>query len=327
MVSKIESAVRTLREEGPLELGRQIREELFPPRDRLRELEGPAADLYDCFIFYNELDLLEVRLNELSPIVDKFVIVEATETFQGDSKELFFRDNKDRFEKFNDKIIHHVVDYPDYLNEGWEREFYLRDSIQAALKHKSNISIHDEVIISDADEIPSRESVRKAVGLNGVKIFSQSVHYYYFNLKLKGEARWLGPVMAAYKDLTSPQDFRNRYTQHLENPGKLPFAWYTVLLETTLSIMNTKQVNIIDDGGWHFSYLGDIDYIVDKIESFSHSELNKEKYKDPESIKKAIREGEDLFEQGLVFERVNLGSNFPQFVINNKVLFHDYIID
>ena len=72
-----------------------------------------TSKVYDCFTFFNEFELLEIRLNELDSVVDKFVLVEASKTHQGKEKPLFYNENKDRFKKFQDKIIHVIVDFPD----------------------------------------------------------------------------------------------------------------------------------------------------------------------------------------------------------------------
>jgi hypothetical protein len=73
--------------------------------------------IYDAFLFFNELDLLDIRLNLLNDVVDKFVVVESTVTFSGKTKKLFFDENKQMFEKFSDKIIHIVVsDTPEHFN-------------------------------------------------------------------------------------------------------------------------------------------------------------------------------------------------------------------
>lgn len=325
-MSKVTSAMEILREDGIIPLLRQSKAELFPNRDRYRELTGPAAEVYDCFIFYNELDVLHLRLNELDDIVDKFVLVEATETFQGESKRLHFENNKEQYKEFEDKIIHHVVEYPDRLKDPWEREYYLRDSIREALKYKSKISSEDEILISDADEIPCPESIERGIKEDGVKIFSQSIHYYYFNYILDGRARWLGPVMCKYRDFTTPQDFRNRYTQHREDPGRFPMKPYFLVLQLVLSLGNNTKVKILHDGGWHFSYLGDVDYMIDKIETFSHTELNKDEYKDPNRIAEAIAEGKDLFGQGLEFKPVSIDGSFPEYLQQNTEAFSSNII-
>src|SRR4051812_5983866 len=92
--------------------------------------------IYDCFTFFNELDLLEIRLNELDPVVDKFVLVEATKTHQGKEKPLYFTMNKSRYEKFLPKIIHVVVDtYPDYEGQSaWLLEHHQRNMIMKGLE-------------------------------------------------------------------------------------------------------------------------------------------------------------------------------------------------
>jgi beta-1,4-mannosyl-glycoprotein beta-1,4-N-acetylglucosaminyltransferase len=87
--------------------------------------------IYDCFTFFNELDILEIRLNILKNVVDKFVLVEATRTHQGKEKPLYFSENKARYKEFEDKIIHIVIDeYPPYEGKSaWVLERYQRDMI------------------------------------------------------------------------------------------------------------------------------------------------------------------------------------------------------
>jgi hypothetical protein len=107
--------------------------------------------VYDCFSFFNELDVLEIRLNELDKYVDYFVLVEMTVTHKGDPKPLYFEQNKKRFDKFLHKIIHIVVaDYPQ-VNDPWIREHYQRNCIERGLNNCNN---NDIIIISDVDEIP-----------------------------------------------------------------------------------------------------------------------------------------------------------------------------
>ncbi|MFC7175736.1 hypothetical protein [Halosegnis marinus] len=325
MLSKLSTAIRTLREDGAVSLLKHIRSDLFPARDRLREARGPSTDIYDCFIFYNEVEVLKLRLNELDDVVDKFVLVEATETFQGDDKELHFEQNREQFADFEDRIIHHVVEYPENLTSAWEREYYLRDSIHEALKIKSNISPEDELIISDADEVPRPRAVERGVNTSGIKILSQSLHYYYFNYVLDGGSLWLGPVMSKYRDLTSPQDFRDRYTQHREDIGGVPERPYLFVLQLLLSVGNQRRVTILPDAGWHFSYIGDVEYMIDKIETFSHTELNEEQFKDRERIERAIANGRDLFGEGLRFNAIDVGERLPAYLRVNEAEFSDYL--
>ena len=113
--------------------------------------------IYDCFPFYNELDVLELRLHQHAPFVDKFVIVEATQTFQGKPKRMFFEENKQRYAAFLDRIIHVQFEFPkvfdkSYLriNEIWARDFYQRDQISRGL---GEAQPDDLIIVSDVDEM------------------------------------------------------------------------------------------------------------------------------------------------------------------------------
>ena len=106
--------------------------------------------IYDCFCFFNEHLLLDVRLNTLYDYVDKFILIEATKSHQNANKELHYFNNKHLYDKFQDKIIHIVIDkYPDYSY--WSYEIFQRDYIFNVIK---NIAKSDDLIfVSDVDEI------------------------------------------------------------------------------------------------------------------------------------------------------------------------------
>ena len=124
--------------------------------------------IYDCFSFFNELDILEIRLNTLNEVVDKFVLVEAPWTFTGNPKPLYFEENKERFKLFLDKIIHIVADQPPVSptvterENAWIRESHQRNSINAGLNNAKN---NDLIIISDLDEIPNPQIIKKIIFL------------------------------------------------------------------------------------------------------------------------------------------------------------------
>lgn len=102
------------------------------------------SKIYDVFPFFNELDLLEIRLNHLAPFVDYFVITEATMTHAGNLKPLYFHENRDRFSKFEGKIIHQVVDdFPSTLNT-FERDWFQRNEVKPVLEARLN---DDDVLI------------------------------------------------------------------------------------------------------------------------------------------------------------------------------------
>jgi hypothetical protein len=113
----------------------------------------------DCFIFYNELDMLEFRLNDLNDLVDYFVLVECIKTHSNNDKELYFENNKTRFSKFLDKIIHIIVkDNIPQTSNSMDRENYQRNCIDEGIK-KLSLNNDDIIIIADLDEIPDTKTV------------------------------------------------------------------------------------------------------------------------------------------------------------------------
>jgi beta-1,4-mannosyl-glycoprotein beta-1,4-N-acetylglucosaminyltransferase len=128
-------------------------------------------NIYDCFTFFNELELLEIRLNTLYDYVDKFVIVEATKSHTNQPKELFFENNKEKFKQFSDKIIHIIVDeFPPIIQEWFAQDIYENnekkgnwglENFQRNQIMKGLIDANDEdvIIITDLDEIPVPERI------------------------------------------------------------------------------------------------------------------------------------------------------------------------
>lgn len=131
--------------------------------------------VFDSFIFFNELDLLQIRLSVLAPHVDRFVLVEATHSFQGQTKPLYFEKNRQRFAPFLDKIEHVVVDnFPDAASP-WDREHFQRDAI---LRGLASCADDDLVIISDADEIPRPQAIPRDLDAGVIALLKQRLFYY-----------------------------------------------------------------------------------------------------------------------------------------------------
>lgn len=284
--------------------------------------------IYDCFMFYNELDLLELRLNTLSDVVDEFVLVEGTETLQGDTKELIFKNNIDRFEEFKDSINNIVVDFPEDLDSSWEREYYLRNSIQEGL---ANTSDGDTVMVSDVDEIPRPEYVQKYSDKVGTTVFGLRLYYYFFNNHVRNII-WPGTVMTGAKSLPTPQDLRDIAMNQVSlemimdtSFSSYPFGIQSFLMGLRASIATNQWVRVIPDAGWHFSYLGDVEHVIEKIETFAHTELNEPKYKDPDKIAEYMNNGEHLANEDSRTEFVELDDTFPSYILENGDQFDEYI--
>lgn len=231
--------------------------------------------LIDCFLFYNELDMLKYRLEYLYDIVDIFVLVESTLTFSGDNKELYYHNNKHLFEKYNDKIIHIIVDdlpNKDITKDAWVRERKHRNSIDRGI-HKLNLDDNDIICICDLDEIPDRRILNIFKNIQKIENIPYALEQdmYYYNLTCRARNKWYHPKLINY------YTYKNIFNMNCEN------------------IRICQSFYIIKNGGWHFSYFGNVDFIKNKIKHFSHQEYNNEKYLNDEKILQQIKVCGDLF--------------------------------
>jgi len=216
--------------------------------------------IVDCFTFYNEVDILKKRLKYLSPVVDKFVLVESTKTFRGNSKELFYEQNKKDFDEWKDKIIHVIVeDNPDDKNP-WVRETHQRNCITRGL---TEISVEDLVMISDVDEIPNRELIKMP---EDVKACSFNMIAFQYNFDYMQELEpWFGTVLTRKKvvDKITPQKLRD-------------LRW---------------SVPCYRNAGWHLSAFGDEHYVSNKIHNYSHCYDDKHMGMNTTTFKNFIKNG------------------------------------
>lgn len=240
------------------------------------------AVIYDCFTFYDELEILKIRLHELSEVVDKFVIVESNKTFQGQAKPLFFAENRHLFAQFESKIIHKICDMsasdpgmtPNWATSAaWAREHYQRNFIATAL---SEIRDDDLVMISDVDEIVSAEALRRALRerrKHELTIFEMPHFTGFFNRKMTTVSWLLGPRMIEFAQFTTPQKVRTtRAFASRSLKGSLLGRVHTRIW----NYFNTgvaAPVRIFYNSGWHFTSIGDWNAWRNKVNSFSHEEL------------------------------------------------------
>lgn len=250
--------------------------------------------IYDCFTFFNELDLLDIRLNTLNDVVDYFVLVESKKTFTKNDKPLYYEDNKHLFKQFEDKIIHVVLDDLPNTN-AWGNEYYQRNSI---LKGLTECKDSDIVIISDVDEIPNPADILSTASCMDDKSicgFNQKLYYYYINMYVCDN--WIGSKMSTFSKFKefSPQSFR----------------------------INGFGINVIPNGGWHFSYVGGIDRIKYKIESFAHQEINNDAFKS--NIESRLNSGVSIFDENQKFKCVDFDLTYPKYILNNLEKFKHLI--
>ncbi len=251
--------------------------------------------VFDCFTFFNELDLLEFRLKFLDDYVDYFVLAESNLTFNGKPKPYNYSAAKERFKNWEHKIIYIpvqqnteglVFENDVRYNPGsaaWKLEYEQRNALVQSGKYMND---GDLVLVGDIDEIPDPAVVKKLNLSELPAAFSLLFHYYYMNCQNMGESRWWHGCIAAtgrqFKDLT-PQGLRN----------------------------NRDVYPSIASAGWHFSFLGGAKEISYKIRSFSHTEYNKEEYFDEKHITDAVLNGTDVLKRkGVIFKLMPL-SYYP----------------
>jgi beta-1,4-mannosyl-glycoprotein beta-1,4-N-acetylglucosaminyltransferase len=263
--------------------------------------------IIDSFIFYNEIDLLYYRLSILYEYVDKFILVESTNTFTGDEKPLFYLENLEKFNKFNDKIIHIIVtDFPykkpniNYdLQQQWENEYYQRNCIKRGIDKLINenyLNDEDIILTSDIDEIPNPNilinSKNNTLHFDYSRLNRLALDMYYYNLYYRiGEgSNWHGIKLLTY----------NTY-KNINLTFQQMRIWE-----------HSNYVAIINHGGWHLSYFGDIDYIINKIASYSHQEYNNENYLDKNLLHEKIKNGVNLLNNNsLVYIPIEENTNLP----------------
>jgi beta-1,4-mannosyl-glycoprotein beta-1,4-N-acetylglucosaminyltransferase len=284
--------------------------------------------IYDCFTFFNELELLKIRLNVLNDYVDRFVLVESTWTHAGKNKELHFEKNKHLFKEFLPKIEHIVVnDRPKLIENSWTYERFQRNAIQRGL---INLKENDRIIVSDVDEIPSPIAIQKFEENKSIVIFKQKMFYYYLNCINSGKNansyNWCGSVMAPVHIFKTPQDLRDISIMHL---GLETGNWKSKIVFLLNWIkdkrLRSNKIKLADNGGWHFSYLGGTKRIIEKLEAFAHQEYNLEKYKNPIAIEQAISEGKDLFGRGFGYKFIKLDQTFPEYIVLHQEEFKEFI--
>jgi len=298
--------------------------------------------IYDCFMFFNELEILKLRLQELYEYVDYFVLVEANKTFSGKDKEFIFEKNRNMFKEWEDKIIYIKVEDMPSLNKlgvfiqtlgdkvffdknrnprknllnkifpirgfiihlgigRWKPQFFQRNAIMRGLKECEE---RDIIIISDVDEIPNYKKflemknqlkTEKRIG------FIQKEFNYYLNGLAK--EKWIGAKACKFSGLKKlykckPQKLRGNFLES----------------RTFRKMFNLKEMILIKNGGWHFSYIGNAEKIKEKFSSMAGSITLKT---DLKKIKEKLKKGELVHKDGEKINYVPVDDSFPEALRKN----------
>jgi hypothetical protein len=263
--------------------------------------------VYDCFTFFNELELLEIRLHELNDVVDYFVIAEANMSHSGNPKEYHLLDNWDRLKPWHHKIRRIAVDDFPQTNNSWVREKFQRDALSRGL---TDVDPEDLIIVSDLDEIPRAvviEAIKEDENQYERYVLQVPLFRYKFNF-----LKWWQPVINNQMIVTRAKVFTYPERERDYTHNWLPPA---------------PDVVYLPHAGWHFSYLGDDKTAVHKLQNFAHTEQNVPEIVNHFSIDRMIREkrGPNPHEQEK-FEHIKLDDYFPKYVVDNQEKYKDLII-
>ena len=294
--------------------------------------------IFDCFMFYDEEMLLDVRLNILNQYIDKFIIVESTFTHSGKKRELVF-DIKN-FQKFKDKIIYHVVDNkPKGLEEVnvYDTDHIKENKIimnavrfENGQRHAignllTSADANDQIIISDLDEIPNLESVNFSQINSKIILFRQKMFYYKFNLILENMI-WCGSKSCKMKNFLFPQWLR-------EVKDKKYPLWR---IDTIFSNKKYNNVHFVENGGWHFTNIKTPEEIDKKLRSYMHHPEYDQSNIGPKEIDKMIKERKPVYDLMANSSEVKDRSNtklkvidvneLPLFIRQNQDKYNEWIL-
>ena len=277
----------------------------------------------DCFMYYDEDMILDLRLNMLDKFVSYFVICEANFNHNGSKRELKFDIKK--FSKFKSKIIYlplyfqpnnikaineidsQLIKNSKILDNALLRENFQRNYLQNKIK---DFQEDDLIIISDVDEIPNLE---KFTYKSKITIFEQKMFYYKLNL-LHENFKWYGSKITKKKHLLSPQWLRNIKSK------KYPFWRIDILLSKT----KYNNINFIKDGGWHFTNIKTPKDIHFKFSNFAHHLEYEESNLKIEDLEKMIKERKISYNHSLDKKGNKWNSSISLKKVNDEFL-PDYL--
>ena len=262
--------------------------------------------IFDCITFFEENFLLKIRFEILNKFVDYFVICESNYGHDGVKKKINF--NKNRYPKFKNKIIHLIIKkFPSNTNR-WNKQDYQRNYLfNGIAKAKPD----DMIIFSDSDEIPNPFLFEKFKSKNKYFLFIQKHFCYKFNIYNSNEYKWEGSRACKKKYL---KDFNWLRTKIRKKNINYPF-W---------RIDKIRNINVLNNGGWHFSYFLTTTQIKNKIKSNPHTEFINKKNLNPKTIKERIKNTLDPLGRNIILKKTKNKTSLPNYINKNKKLFKDW---
>lgn len=268
--------------------------------------------VYDCIPFFNELDILKLRLHILDPIVDRFIIEEATVTFSGEPKELCFEKNKAMFQEFLPKITYLVVEDSPKQASTHERDKFQKNALAKGLLEATE---EDVIILSDVDEIPNPEVLKKIVdGFDPDKVYHLAQRMFYCFINMEEVSGNLLSITGDFPGVTR----RMWLGTKVFGKKSIPPAGIIEMRESPTTAPNAVRV---ENGGWHFGYMGsrqetDVSKrIGTKVVAAAHQEYNNADTL-AEAMDKLIL-GQDIFGRDARFKRVDIDDTYPEYLLNH----------
>ena len=281
--------------------------------------------VYDCIPFFNEVDILKLRLNILSPYVDKFIIEEATMTFSGEEKELCFEKNKDLFKDYLDCIEYVVVTDTPIKAETHARDYFQKNHLIDGLK-KVGATSDDIILFGDVDEIPNPKVLTKIIeNFDKTKVYHLAQRNFYVFLNMEEKSGKLLSITGEFPEIAEVD--RKWLGTKITSIDNIPEEGM-VRLRDLVPPTDPRSVRVAD-GGWHFGYMGGrqetnpVERIGVKVKAAAHQEYN-----DREILAETMDNlvlGRDIFGRDARFERTEVDGTYPEYLLNH-IGEYDYLV-
>tara|TARA_Y100001970_G_scaffold278856_1_gene385172 strand:+ start:5341 stop:6147 length:807 start_codon:yes stop_codon:yes gene_type:complete len=264
--------------------------------------------IIDCITFFDNNFMFDFRYSEINKFVDKFLICESLYDHKNNSKKINF-DPQKKYEN-NPKIIHIILEerFPKSTN-AWQNQALQREFI---LKKLDFADDEDYIFFSDPDEIPNVKILKNFQLKKKYGIFLQKFYNYKFNLFNPYETPWEGTRVCKKKNLKSIDFMREKVKRK-----NLKYKFFRIDKE--------KNIEIFDDGGWHFNNLMEPEEISKKLKTYAHVEFSSENYSSIDTIREKIKNSIDLFDRGENYKKVDIDETFPKYLVDNLDKFKKFI--